>query len=253
MTGKIARKWMANYIDTDATQLAPNYVRLGADLEEFITEMNANVETKKNILGESTTSIDGYEPQSSVEPYYAVVGDPMFLRLQKIYDERLTLDDLKTHVLEVHLWEEVSTGVCVAYREDAIIEIVSGGGDTTGLQYPFNLHHIGSRVKGTFTLATKTFTPDTGVLGKLQIEVIKGGTATTTKVTDVIGEPAGSTLYYKVGASLTAPAYGDASTGYTALTTGTTITTAAGQFIVVVAVNTTVVAASDIVPVVVGA
>lgn len=250
---KIKRMLMAHFIDTDATQLTPNYVRLGDDLEEFSVEMNANVETKKNILGNTTTSIDGYEPQASVEPYYAKIGDALFNRLQKIFDERLTLDDLITHVLDVHLWEEVSTGVFVAYREDAIIEVVSGGGDTTGYQIPFNVHLTGNRVKGKFTAATKTFVPDTGTLGKLVIEVIKGGTATTTKVSDVIGEPAGATLYYKVGANLTPPAYGDASTGYTALTTGTAITTAAGQFIVVVAVNTTVVAASEIVPVVVGA
>jgi len=243
---------MAHYIDTDATQLAPSYARLGADLEEFTIEMNANVETKTNILGQTTTSIDGYEPQASVEPYYAVVGDPMFLRLQKIYDERLTLDDLKTHSIELHLWEETTPGVCVAYREDAIIEIVSGGGDTTGLQYPFNLHLTGNRVKGLFTLATKTFVPDTGILSRLMIEVIKGGTTTTTKVTDVVGEPTGCTLMYKVGTNITPPNYGDASTGYSAFTTGTALTTAAGQFIVVVAVNTTIVAASDIIPVVVG-
>lgn len=252
---KIKRMLMAHYIDTDATQLAPSYVRLGDDLEEFTTELNANVETKKNILGNSTTSIDSYEPQASIEPYYAKTGDPLFARLQKIFDERLTLDDLITHVLDVHLWEETApgSGVFVAYREDAIIEVVSAGGDTTGYQIPFNVHLCGNRVKGTFTVATKTFTPATGTLGKLVIDVIKGGTATTTKVSDVVGEPAGSTLYYKVGANLNPPAYGDASTGYTALTTGTTITTAAGQYIVVVAVSTTVVAASDIVPVVVGA
>jgi len=162
-TGKIKRHWMVHYVDAaEPGSTTPNYVRLGDDLEELNVEMNANVETKRNILGKSVTTIDGYEPQSSVEPYYAVAGDALFERLQKIADERLTLDDLKTTVIEVHLWEEdaEAPGSFVAYKEDAIIEVVSYGGDTTGYQIPFNLHHIGNRVKGTFNVSTKTFTED---------------------------------------------------------------------------------------------
>jgi hypothetical protein len=162
VTGKIARKWMAHFIDSAPVAGPSVFNRLGADLEEYTVEMNANVNTTQNILGESSTNIDGYEPQSAVEPYIAVVGDPLFTRLQAIVDGRLTLDDLKTSVVEVHLWDEVTAtpGTFVAYKEDAIIEVVSYGGDTTGYQIPFNLHHIGNRVKGEFVLATKTFTAD---------------------------------------------------------------------------------------------
>jgi len=160
VTGKIARKWMAHFIDASVVSGNPNYVRLGSDLEEYTVEMNANVNTTQNILGEASTIIDGYEPQSAVEPYYAVVGDPLYERLQKIADERLTHDALKTTVVEVHLWEEDpdESGSFVAYREDAIIEVVSYGGDTSGVQIPFNIHHVGNRVKGTFDVGTKTFT-----------------------------------------------------------------------------------------------
>ena len=163
ITGKIKRKFMAHFVDsalpgTDTTA----FVRLGADLEEYNTEMNANVETKSNILGETSVTLDSYQPQASVEPYYAVVGDPMFERLQKIVDERQTLDDLKTTVAEVHLWEEQSekAGSFVAYLEEAIIEVSSYGGDTTGYQIPFNLHYTGNRQKGLFDLSTKKFTAD---------------------------------------------------------------------------------------------
>lgn len=253
ITGKIKRKYMAHFINAAAPSIpSPVYVRLGADLEEYTVEMNANLETKTNILNESVTSIDGYEPQASVEPYYAAIGDPLHARLQKIVDDRLTLDDLKTTVVEVHLWEEVSAGVFVAYREDAIIEVVSYGGDTTGYQIPFNLHHVGNRVKGTFDAASKTFTPDSGELGVLVIDVIAGTDETKTKVSEVIGEGTG-TLMYKVGASVSAPYYGEPSSGYTALTLNTDIATADGQYIVVVeVVSSVVVAASAITPVVVG-
>lgn len=161
ITGKIKRKLMAHYVDSAAYgATSPAYVRLGADLEEYNVDMNANVETKTNILNESTTIIDSYEPQGSVSPYYAVVGEPLFVRLQAIADERQTLDDLKTTVIDVHLWEEDATtaGSYVAYKEDAIIEVKSYGGDTKGHQIPFDLHMTGNRVKGLFALATKTFT-----------------------------------------------------------------------------------------------
>lgn len=163
ITGKIKRKYMAHFINASANPESPVYVRLGDDLEEYNVEMNANVNKTNNILGETSTNIEGYEPQSAVEPYYAVVGNPLHTRLQKIIDERLTLDDLKTDVLDVHLWEEdeVETGSFVAYREEAIIEVGSYGGDTSGYQIPFNLHYTGNRVKGLFKVSDKAFTPDT--------------------------------------------------------------------------------------------
>lgn len=161
--GKIKRQWMANFIDSALpTASSPTYVRLGKDLEEYTVEMNANVESKNNILGETSVTLDSYQPQASADPYYAKVGEPLFERLQEIVDDRQTLDDLKTSVVEVHLWEENPTdsGSYVAYREDAIIEVSSYGGDTTGYQIPFNVHHTGNRVKGLFNLSTKTFTDD---------------------------------------------------------------------------------------------
>jgi len=161
--GKIKRMFMAHYINAaEPGGSTAVYQRLGKDLEEYNVEMNANVDTKNNIIGETSVILDSYQPQVSVAPYYAEVGTPLFPRLQKIIDERQTLDELKTDVLEVHAWEEPTAGKYVAYREDAIIEISSYGGDTTGYQIPFNLHHTGNRTKGTFDPKTKTFTADSG-------------------------------------------------------------------------------------------
>ena len=165
VVGKIKRMFMAHYINAAEPGDTAVYQRLGSDLEEYNVEMNANVDTKNNILGETSVILDSYQPQASVEPYYAEVGTPLFERLQKIIDERQTLDELKTDVIEAHAWEEVTPKEYVAYRENAIIEISSYGGDTTGYQIPFNLHHTGNRTKGTFDTKTKTFTPDTDGTG----------------------------------------------------------------------------------------
>lgn len=157
---RIERKYLAHYINaTPGEAGTATYERLGKDLEEFNVELNANVETTNNILGESVTRIDSYQPSSEVSPYYAVKGSKLFELLEDIVDNRKVLDDLKTDVLEVHTWDG-TTGSYVAYKEDAIIEVSSYGGDTKGVQIPFTIHYCGNRVKGTFNEKTNTFTPD---------------------------------------------------------------------------------------------
>ena len=154
---KIERKYLAHYINTTASGEAV-YERLGKDLEEFSPELAAQVDTKRNILGETAILISGYEKTGAVEPYYAEMGSGLFERLQQIVDENLVLDQLKTDVVEVKLWESGSGTVYPATREEAFIEVISYGGDTSGYQIPFTLHYTGAKVKGSFDIATKTFT-----------------------------------------------------------------------------------------------
>ncbi len=155
---KIERKYLAHFINTAATGEAA-YERLGKDLEEYSPELSAEVEAKKNILGESSINISSYEKTAAVEPYYAEKDSALFTRLQTIIDDSLVLDDLKTDVVEVKLWETATGGAYPAIREEAYIEVTSYGGDTTGYQIPFTLHYTGVKTKGTFNPSTKAFTP----------------------------------------------------------------------------------------------
>lgn len=154
---KIERRYMAHYLNAGFGG-EENYCRLGADLEEYSPELTANVEKKSNILGQTSVTIDGYQKQGEVSPYYAEKDDPLFEKLQAIIDGDLTLDNLKTDIVEVKLWGEASTGAYPAVKEECYIEIVSYGGDTTGYQIPFNVHYTGVKTKGTFNVTTKTFT-----------------------------------------------------------------------------------------------
>ena len=151
---KIERKYLAHFINTGDG----NYERLGKDLEEFSPELSAQVDTKKNILGESSILISSYEKTASVEPYYAENGTGLFTRLQEIIDDNLVLDALKADVIEVKMWDGDGVGGYPAIREEVYIEVSSYGGDTTGYQIPFTLHDTGNKVKGTFDVKTKTFT-----------------------------------------------------------------------------------------------
>ena len=158
---KLERKYMAHYLNAHFAKDSEgeaSYVRLGADLEEYSPELSVNVEKKNNILGQTSITIDSYQKQGEVSPYYAEKGDPLFEKLQAIIDGDLTLDDLKTDIVEVKLWDEASANAYPAIKEECYIEIVSYGGDTTGYQIPFNVHYTGVKTKGTFNISTKTFT-----------------------------------------------------------------------------------------------
>ena len=104
---KIERKYMAHFLNASFGQAAgtASYERLGQDLEEYSAEMNAQVDTTNNILGQKSIKISSYDKSGSVEPYYADKDSPLFEKLQEIIDGDLLLDDLKTDIVEVHLWE----------------------------------------------------------------------------------------------------------------------------------------------------
>lgn len=158
---KIERKYMAHYLNAhfaNDSEGTAEYVRLGKDLEEYSPELSANVEKKQNILGNTSVTIDSYQKQGEVSPYYAEKGDPLFEKLQAIIDGNMVLDDLKTDIVEVKLWNEEASGAFSAVREECYIEVSSYGGDTTGYQIPFNIHYTGVKTTGTFNPSTKAFT-----------------------------------------------------------------------------------------------
>ena len=153
---KIERKYLAHYINT-AQEDAAVYERLGKDLEEFSPELAAQVDTKKNILGQTSVVISGYQKTGAVEPYYAESDSGLFQRLQAIIDGGLVLEQLKTDVVEVKLWDGQGS-VYPAIREECFIEVTSYGGDTQGYQIPFTIHYTGIKETGTFDLSTKKVT-----------------------------------------------------------------------------------------------
>lgn len=156
----IERKLMAHYLNAADPGEAESFVRLGKDLEEYNATLNANVDKKQNILGETSVKISSYEKEGSVEPFYAEEDDPLTERLEKIIDDQLVLDDCASSEIDVKLWKPVTgqTNTYEAIKYPVMIEVSSDGGDTTGYQIPFNIHYTGKGVKGTFNTSTKTFT-----------------------------------------------------------------------------------------------
>lgn len=161
VTGKIDRKYMGHLIDAGKLchGTETEYERLGQDLEEYNVELNPDTETTKNILGQTSFKHNGYEESSEASPYYAYTDSTLFEKLQTIVDYRHKDDNCKTNAIEVHLWDEVSSGGCVAWQQGCYVVPTSYGGDTSGYQIPFTVNYFGERTKGVFK--DGTFTPDT--------------------------------------------------------------------------------------------
>lgn len=158
--GKLKRGAHVFYIDATFGGNTPNWFRVGADVEDMSIELNPDVETKKNILDETTVNDNGYEPSISVDTYYANPSDgDFYTKIKNIAMNRLTGDACRTKVLEVLV--DKATGPFDAWQEYAVIKPQSYGGPQGGISIPYNVHFDGERVQGTATIANKipTFTP----------------------------------------------------------------------------------------------
>ena len=159
---KLERKALAHYLDSSFGGTAPAWFLLGSDLEELSVELNPDVESVENILGETSVRDNGYEPSTTVDPYYANPEDAIYPKLRDIALERKKGDACKSKILEVII-EDTEAQTHLAFQEDVIVKPTSYGGGVEGVAIPFDVHFAGNRKKGTvkITEGVPTFTPDT--------------------------------------------------------------------------------------------
>lgn len=160
---KLERKYLAHFIDESFNGTA-SYVRLGKDLEDYSIELNPDVEQTKNIIGENNTNVKGYEPQGSVEPYYAREGDALFEKLYDIINTRATGSELETSVIDCLIDYDNSTNsisVVSATKENVVVVPQSIGGED-GVQIPFEIYYSGNRTAIDGTIINNKFVPAAG-------------------------------------------------------------------------------------------
>lgn len=165
----IERKYLFHFLDAAFNRLtegattlpsSTNYVRLGKHLQQYNEELNPQVNTTNNILGEQVVLHTGYQVSSTAEPYYAEDGDPLWEKLQEIANKRITGDGCETTRIDGLMDEDGN--VLWAYIESCKVIPTSLGGDTTGVQIPFQVHNNGNRQRVKFDLSTKTASKYTG-------------------------------------------------------------------------------------------
>ena len=156
---KLERKALAHYLDSTFGGEVPSWFLIGSDLEELAVELNPDVESVENILGETSVRDNGYEPSTAVDPYYANPEDAIYEKLRDIAMERKKGDACKSKILEVII-EDTKATSHLAFQEDVVVKPTSYGGGTDGVAIPFDVHFAGNRKKGTVTIVdgVPTFT-----------------------------------------------------------------------------------------------
>lgn len=128
---------------------------LGKDNDDLSMEMNPDTETGKNVLGESTFTHSGYEPEVDLDTYYADPDRALFEKLFAAAVERKYAEEDLLGYFGVAYFDEVNkdkeTMTGDFYQQRAWFVPQSLGGDTSGLGIPFNVNPIGSPVKKKIT------------------------------------------------------------------------------------------------------
>nr|DAD92486.1 MAG TPA: hypothetical protein [Siphoviridae sp. ctOyJ30] len=157
---KLNREAMATYLDTTFNTKVSEVAKatfeiIGDDIEEMSVELNPDVEQNKNILGQTKTKDNGYEPSMDADPFYADPDKELYKKVRDIALGRLKGDSCKTLMLEV-IVEDTAATTYTAYVREVLVKPQSYGGDTGGLNFPFNVMEDGASVKGTVTAASVT-------------------------------------------------------------------------------------------------
>ena len=153
--GKAKRKDFALFYEYGTT---PTYELIGKGIEETGIEQSANVETVTDITGVTETTLDKYEKTTELDPIRIEGGNKFSEFLDELEEQEKILDDTIANFMLVKLYKSTGTDAYVAWKQQAVVELTSFGGDTSGVNAPCTLHWIGPRTHGTFDPATKTFT-----------------------------------------------------------------------------------------------
>ena len=124
---------------------------LGKDNDDLSKELNPDVETSKNVLGETTVTHSGYEPEIGVDPYYIDPSRKMYKHLAEVaIEEKYGEADVLGYFGEAHFTAanpntKKMTGF--VYIRQAYFVPQSVGGDTSGWAIPVNIYPIGAVTK----------------------------------------------------------------------------------------------------------
>lgn len=158
---KLNREALAHYLDYSFGLEAESatWEIIGDDIEKMSNELNPDIETLKNILGQTKTKDNGYEPTMDADPFYADPDKKLYPKIRDIALDRKKGDECKTLMLEV-IVEDTEATNHLAYVQEVIVKPQSYGGDTAGLNIPFQVSEDGARTKGYVTATSlKTGNP----------------------------------------------------------------------------------------------
>ena len=128
---------------------------IGKDTDSLTYELNPDVETSKNVLGETIVNHSGYQPELAVDTYYARTEDAIYEKILNMAMNR-KFDEVRD--------SDTKTLTGKGWMENVVVIPQSVGGELAGLGLPFNVSPNGGRVEGTVSVTERvpTFIPAAG-------------------------------------------------------------------------------------------
>lgn len=154
-TGKAKRESAILFMDVGESE----YEAIGKDNDDLTRERNNEVESQKNVLGETEVTVTNGNQVTSVDPFKFRRDSKIAQILYKIDKENLDGSDVEYPFIEVFTEDKETSGEYAAFKQTGAIDLKSWGGDTSAVAMPFDINWKGARTHGTFNPTTKTFTP----------------------------------------------------------------------------------------------
>lgn len=149
------------FMNVSETNTSKEWEIIGKDIEELSRELNNEVNSITNILGETSTEVTKGNQVTTCDPIKLRDDSKASKILYNIYKNDLELSEVEKEFLEVNTSMPVSgnEGEYEAFTQLGAIDLKSWGGDKSGINSPFDINWIGAKTHGTFNPTTKTFTP----------------------------------------------------------------------------------------------
>ena len=150
------RKRLMHFIDVTFGSGAPDWLRLGTDLEEFNLEANPEVNVSKNIIGNQSVKVAGYEKSSEVGTYFACDATEnaseaaLFEKLKDFFYNEATGTEIETSTVDAMV--TVDGTIEWAKKTPVKVVVQSLGGGTDGVQAPFTIYNTGKSTDVTGTI-----------------------------------------------------------------------------------------------------
>jgi len=160
--GKVKRSLFRTFINV-GTLVAPDYALLGEGVTTGEIGYNPQTSEETYIHEDSgTTEVESYRPTMPVEAS-CISGDDVFDFVDGLRKDRAVLDNAKTDVVNVWMYEAEGVAGYPAEKQDVSIQIDSfggAGGETNKIN--FTINYIGDPVVGEFDVAAGEFTEGSG-------------------------------------------------------------------------------------------
>jgi len=154
---KIKRSKFAAFLNT-GTSGSETWSLIGDGVTSMTVSYNPQTSDETYIHQDSgTTDVESYKPTSSV-PMTAHKGDPVFDFVDRLRRKRAVLEDARTEICMVYLYEGEGSSY-PAEKNICSIQIDDFGGEGGGSNViNFTINFVGDAVEGTFDPETKKFT-----------------------------------------------------------------------------------------------